>query len=357
VARRETASPEVTLAHYVRSRDRDRGLLKTSWLRLFWYTLSRPIDDERHTPNILFAGVATFKGDRPERWGMYGTGVPLITPFDEDGELDAERLRAVVEWVEDGGVDFIVPCGSNSEAELMGVEERARVVEIVVEESDVPVLAGTGHPGLKETLRQTDRAAEAGADGALVVTPFYYSHDDDALEAYYREVADESPIPIYLYSVPTHTGVTLSPEVVGRLASHDNVGGMKDSSGDLETLQRERRLTADEEFDLFVGSGSVYAHALASGADGGILGLANVAPERANEIFQLHRAGKDAEARQLNARLVELNRAVTAKYGVPGAKAAMRQRGASAGYPRKPHREVGEDVRAEIAGLIEEMKP
>jgi len=288
---------------------------------------------------------------------MNGTGVPLITPFDEDGQLDAESLRELVAWVEDGGVDFVVPCGSNSEAELMGVEERARVVEIVADEADVPVMAGTGHPGLRETRRQTDLAAEAGADAALVVTPFYYGHGDDALEAYYREVADESPIPVYLYSVPAYTHVKLSPEVVGRLASHDNVAGMKDSSGDLEAFQRERALTADEDFDLLVGSGSVYAHALASGADGGILGLANVAPERASEILALHRAGKDEQARQLNAELVELNRAVTARYGVPGAKAAMRERGAPAGYARTPHRPVDEDVRDEIAGLVADAAP
>ncbi|WP_115862570.1 dihydrodipicolinate synthase family protein [Halorussus litoreus] len=288
---------------------------------------------------------------------MNGTGVPLITPFDEDGDLDADSLRELVAWIEDGGVDFIVPCGSNSEAELMGVEERARVVEIVADEADVPVMAGTGHPGLRETLRQTDLAAEAGADAALVVTPFYYGHDDDALEAYYREVADESPIPIYLYSVPAYTHVTLSPEVVGRLASHDNVAGMKDSSGDLEAFQRERARTADADFDLLVGSGSVYAHALAAGADGGILGLANVAPERASEILALHRAGKDEQARRLNAELVELNRAVTARYGVPGAKAAMRERGVPAGYARKPHRPVNEDVRAEIAELVAEAAP
>ena len=199
--------------------------------------------------------------------------------------------------------------------------------------------------------------AEAGADGALVVTPFYYGHDDEALEAYYREVADESDLPIYLYSVPVYTDVKLSSEVVGRLASHDNVAGMKDSSGDVETFQRERRLTEDEAFDLFVGSGSVYAHALASGGDGGILGLANVAPERASEILDLHRMGNDAEARQLNAELVELNRAVTSKYGVPGAKAAMRERGVPAGYARKPHQEVGDEVREEIAELVEGMKP
>jgi 4-hydroxy-tetrahydrodipicolinate synthase/4-hydroxy-2-oxoglutarate aldolase len=288
---------------------------------------------------------------------MNGTGVPLITPFEADGALDEERLRDVVRWVEDGGVDFIVPCGSNSEAELMSVEERARVVEVVAEETDLPVLAGTGHPGLSETLRQTDLAAEAGVDAALVVTPFYYGHSGEALESYYREVADESPIPVYLYSVPAYTDVTLDPEVVGRLAGHDNVAGMKDSGGDVETFQRERRLTADEEFDLLVGSGSVYAHALASGGDGGILGLANVAPERASEIYELHQGGEDETARQLNAELVELNRAVTSKYGVPGAKAAMAEREVDAGYPRKPHREVGVDVRAEIAALVDGMKP
>ncbi|UPW01409.1 dihydrodipicolinate synthase family protein [Halorussus gelatinilyticus] len=288
---------------------------------------------------------------------MHGTGVPLITPFDADGELDEERLREVTRWVDDGGVDFVVPCGSNSEAELMGIEERARVVEVVADETDLPIVAGTGHPGLKETLRQTELADEAGADAALVVTPFYYGYDDEELEAYYREVADESPIPVYLYSVPVYTGVALDPEVVGRLAAHDNIAGMKDSSGDIERFQRERRLTADEEFDLLVGSGSVYAHALASGGDGGILGLANVAPERASEIFKLHQAGEDESARQLNAELVELNRAVTSEYGVPGAKAAMAERGVDAGHPRKPHRGVSDDVRAEIVELIDEMTP
>ncbi|WP_158055474.1 dihydrodipicolinate synthase family protein [Halorussus halophilus] len=284
---------------------------------------------------------------------MQGTGVPLVTPFESDGELDEQRLRELVGWVESHGVDFVVPCGSNSEAELMSVEERARVTEIVAEESDVPTIAGTGHPGLRETLKQTELAAESGADAALVVTPFYYSYDDDSLETYYRKVADESPIPVYLYSVPAYTDVKLAPESVGRLASHENVAGMKDSTGDLETLQRERALTADEEFDLLVGSGSVYAHGLDSGADGGVLALANVAPARASEIFQLHRGGKDEQARQLNARLVELNYAVTAGFGVPGLKAAMRERGAPAGYARKPHREVSEAVREELEGLVE----
>jgi len=288
---------------------------------------------------------------------MDGTGVPLVTPFDRDGDLAVERLRELVEWVEDRGVDFVVPCGSNSEAELMSVEERTRVVEVVAETADVPVLAGTGHPGLRETLRQTEGAAAAGADAALVVTPFYYEHDQDALAAYYREVADESPVPVYLYSVPAYTGVALTAETVADLADHDNVAGMKDSSGDLERLQRERARTADADFDLLVGSGSVYAPGLDAGADGGVLALANVAPERASEVFDLHRVGKDDEARQLNAKLVDLNRAITAEHGVVGAKAAMRERGAPAGYPRKPHRPLDDAAREELADLVGAARP
>ncbi|GAA0225770.1 dihydrodipicolinate synthase family protein [Haladaptatus pallidirubidus] len=284
---------------------------------------------------------------------MHGTGVPLLTPFDDEGDLREDDLRELVAWVEDRGVDFIVPCGSNSEAELMSVEERNRVTEIVADEATVPVLAGTGHPGLRETLRQTNLAAEAGADAALVITPFYFGHDDATLANYYRTVAEESPVPVYLYSVPVFTDVVLSPEVVGELADHDNIAGMKDSSGNLTRLQRERARTEDADFDLLVGSGNIFAAGLDAGADGGVLALANVAPERASEIYRLQQGGHGAQARQLNARLVELNRAITAEYGVPGAKAVMQARGAPAGAPRRPHRPVSDEVRDELAELAQ----
>jgi 4-hydroxy-tetrahydrodipicolinate synthase len=285
---------------------------------------------------------------------MDGIGPPLVTPFDEDGDVDEARLRDLVQWVEGRGVDFLVPCGSNSEAELMTAAERARVVEVVADESDVPVLAGTGHPGLRETLSATADAADAGADAALIVTPFYYEHDQDALRSYYRDVADESPLPVYLYSVPKYTGVRLTPETVESLAVHDNVVGMKDSSGDVGEFVRTRRRTSDETFDLLVGSGSVLAQALAAGADGGVLALANVAPDAASDVYDAH--GDDPEtARDLGADLVELNRAVTAEYGVPGLKYAMRQRGAPAGYARSPHQPPDEDAREHLDDLIGDL--
>lgn len=288
---------------------------------------------------------------------MHGTGLPLVTPFDTNGTLDDARLRDLVEWVQTRGVDFIVPCGSNSEAELMTAEERRRATEIVVETADVPVLAGTGHPGLAETLEQTTAAAEAGATAALVVTPFYFNHGQDALQAYYEELADEAPIPIYLYSVPKYTGVKLAPDTVESLAAHDNIQGMKDSSGDLATFQRERARTSDEEFNLLVGSGGIYAPALDAGADGGVLALANIAPERASEIYRHHQSGEDEQARALNRDLVELNTAVTGTYGIPGLKAAMRMRDAPVGYVRSPHQPVDSDAKAALSELVEAAEP
>lgn len=283
---------------------------------------------------------------------MKGVGPPLVTPFTPDGDVDEPALRELVGWVEDRGVDFIVPCGSNSEAESMTAEERARVVEVVVDEASVPVVAGTGSPGLRETVQATDTAAEAGAEAALVVTPFYFNHDQEALEAYYRELADAAPIPIYLYSVPAFTDVRIEPETAERLANHPNIAGMKDSEADIAEVIRTVRRTADADFDAMIGSGSLLAQALDVGATGGVVALANVAPGRVSEIYEMHAEDPEA-ARELNAELVELNRGITATYGVSGLKWAMRERGAPAGHPRSPLRPVDEAAKSHLATLLD----
>jgi len=282
---------------------------------------------------------------------MHGVGPPLVTPFGENGDVDHERLRELVGWVETRGVDFLVPCGSNSEAELMTAGERERVVETVVEAASVPVLAGTGSPGLRETRQATAAAAEAGADAALVVTPFYYDHDQETLAAYYRDLAGAASIPIYLYSVPPYTGVRLAPETVGELADHPGIVGMKDSSGDVGEFVRTQGRVG-EAFSLMIGSGDVLAQALDAGATGGVLALANVAPGGASAVFEAHQDGDVERARALNADLVELNHAVTAEYGIPGLKWAMRERGAPAGYPRSPHQKPDAEARERLGALV-----
>lgn len=277
--------------------------------------------------------------------------MPLVTPFDPEGAVDHEGLRGVVEHVEDGGVDFLVPCGSTGEAPLLTDEEHARVVATVADATDLPVLAGTGGPGYRPTLERTRRAAEAGADAALVVTPYYYGHDTTEVAAHYRDLAAASPVPVYLYSVPKFTGVTLGAETITALAAHEGVAGVKDSSGDIERVGRTARATPGEVSTL-VGAGSVYAHALDAGADGGILALANAVPGLASEVYDRHRRGDDEGARTLNADLVALNRAITARHGVPALKAALRERGVPAGHPRRPLRPADESAVEETGRLL-----
>jgi dihydrodipicolinate synthase/N-acetylneuraminate lyase len=286
---------------------------------------------------------------------VHGTGLPLATPFENserdapaDADVDHDALAALVDWVEQRGVDFIVPCGSNSEAPLLTREERAAVVETVADAADGPVLAGTGVEGYRRTLAYTRDAAAAGANAALVVTPYYYDHGGDALADYYRRLADESPLPVYLYSVPTYTGVRLAPETVGELAAHPNVAGMKDSSGDLAAFKQILARTSDD-FDLFVGSGGVYADALAAGGDGGVLAVANVVPELADAVYS---ADSPAAARDANDAFVDLNDLVTGAYGIPGLKAAMRSRGAPAGTVRAPFRPVDDATATELAAAV-----
>lgn len=284
---------------------------------------------------------------------MEGIGPPLVTPFDEAGNVDFDRLRDLVQWVEARGVDFIVPCGSTSEAELLTLDERRRVIETVVGAASVPVIAGTGHPGQKETLDATAGANHAGADAAMVVTPFYYPHDQQALATYYREVADAVSLPIYLYSVPTFTDVHLDPDTVGDLATHPNIVGYKDSSGSMTGLVRTLERVEDEAFDILVGSGGMLAQALETGAAGGILALANLYPGKTREILT---AADPAAARDLNATLADVNDAITTAFGIPGLKWAMRHRGAPAGYPRSPHREPGETTQATLRQLLDDVE-
>ena len=281
-----------------------------------------------------------------------GVGPPLVTPFDADGDVDHDRLHELVAWVEGHGVDFLVPCGSTSEAELLTARERARVVETVVNAASVPVVAGTGHPGLRETLESTRAAHDAGADAALVVTPFYYEHDQETLAAYYRELADASPLPVYLYSVPTYTGVRLDPATIGELATHPDIVGLKDSSGSLGALARHRRRVGDA-FTLLVGSADLLASGPGFGASGAILAAANLRPATAVEAFEL-RETDPGRARRLTADLGERHVAAF-EHGVPGLKWAMRERGAPAGYPRSPHRRLDRETRERLRATLDAL--
>jgi 4-hydroxy-2-oxoglutarate aldolase len=278
----------------------------------------------------------------------------LTTPFDK-GELSLPRLKSNIEKYNRYDLSGYVVLGSTGEGILMNDAEGLKAIETV--RSAAPagkiVIAGTGTDSTKPTIEFTNRAAEAGAQYALVVTPFYYKAQmtAQALEAYFREVADHSRIPIILYTVPKFTGLDLPVPVIASLAKHPNVVGLKDSSGNIATFG-EILKSCPPDFNVLQGSGSVLHASFALGARGAILALADMAPGESVEIHKLAMAGAWEKAREVQLRVITVNQRIVGNYGVPGIKGALDLLGYFGGDPRPPLRPVSQEVREAIRQLL-----
>lgn len=266
-----------------------------------------------------------------------GVYPPIATPFDAAGEIDHEALRFDIEQWNGTGLAGYVVFGSNGENVFMSEPEKLAVLRTVVKAAapGKQVIAGTGCESTRETIRLSCLSAEAGAHAVLVLTPHYYKLSDKRMEAYFREVADSCPVPVLLYNVPKFTGVNMSADLVARLAAHPNIKGLKDSSANVPQLADILRRAAPD-FAVLAGTASVLYPGCALGAAGGIVALANVAPRECVRLVEAAASGRHAEARDLQLRLLPVNEAITATYGVPGLKAAMDMVGYKGGFPRKP---------------------
>lgn len=281
---------------------------------------------------------------------------PIPTPFNSEGELALDKMVANLgRWNQTGIAGYVV-LGSNGEFVFLSEKEKLEVVAAVREHAAKGkfVFAGTGCEGTIETVRLTRKAAELGADAAVIITPCYYrgSMNAAALTYHYETIADASPIPVFLYNMPANTGVDMSAEVVVRLAKHPNIIGIKDSSGNVVKLGDIIR-QVDPSFHVIAGSAGFLYPALCLGAVGGVLALANVAPERCVEVFEWTRAGRHAEASALQKRLIPANQAVTAGFGISGLKAALDMVGLYGGPVRGPLRPLGEQQTAQLRRILE----
>lgn len=292
---------------------------------------------------------------------LHGILIPFTTPFDPRGEVDARAVADNIRRWGRAGVAGYVALGSTGERAHLDEGERALVVEAA--RAAVPdgsaFVVGVGAHSTRGTVLEARRAAQAGADALLVITPHFYraSMTQAALYEHYRAVADASPVPVVVYNIPQNTGVAVAPETVARLAEHGNVVGLKDSSGDLVNFNEMLRAAGGREgFVLMTGHGGVLYPALAAGAGGAILAVACVAPELSVEIFRAHRAGEHERARALGRRLLPVARAVTTRYGIGGLKYALDLKGYAGGEPRAPLAMPGDEARAEIARLVEELR-
>ena len=285
---------------------------------------------------------------------LHGIIPPLPTPFDQSGAFDAAAQRQLIEGLEPN-VDGFLILGSNGEAAFLSESERKEVLESAraAIPNTKPMLAGTGGEATRVVIERNRVAAEVGADFVLVVAPFYFRGQmtDDVLATHYRTVADESPLPVLLYNIPQATTLSLSPGLVAQLAEHPNIVGLKDSSGNVGALTEIMR-QVPEDFTVLTGNAPTLLPALSLGAKGGILAVANVAPQAYGRIVTCFEEGNLEEAKELQTRFNPLALAVTSRYGVPGLKAALRLQGQK-GYPRAPLQDVNEEVERELRGLLE----
>ncbi|MDH4221879.1 MAG: 4-hydroxy-tetrahydrodipicolinate synthase, partial [Candidatus Bathyarchaeota archaeon] len=205
----------------------------------------------------------------------------LVTPFTDDGkELSEDRLRNLVNHCIELGVSGVVPCGTTGEFVNLTVDEKKRLIDIVVDEVNgrVVVVAGTGASGTDQALELTKYAKDAGADAALIVTPFYLKPTDRGIYEHFSTVATEVDLPIILYNIPQCTGVWLTWQMVEDLAEIPNIVGLKDSSGELKYILAVLEKVRDK-INVMCGYDEVVLPALAAGASGAILASANVIPD------------------------------------------------------------------------------
>lgn len=270
----------------------------------------------------------------------------MPTPF-RDGEVDVDAIgHNVRRWIA-AGLGGVVALGTNGEAPLLDEQESDRVIEAARRE--VPrnrvLIAGVGRESTRGTIAAAIRAASLGADAVLVRTPsIYRAHVPLAsLADHYSAVADACPVPVLLYNFPASTGVNLTPELVGRLASHPNIAGIKETSTDGAQFA-ELSAAAPRRWTILVGSAPGAYVAFCAGATGAIVAAACVVPEICLELLSLTRAGRHADALQLQQRLTPFARIVTTTFGIPGLKAAMDMAGYKGGSPRAPLAPVKADA-------------
>jgi 4-hydroxy-2-oxoglutarate aldolase len=285
---------------------------------------------------------------------LNGIFPPVTTPFMDD-KVAYDQLASNVEKYGRTGLKGIVVLGSNGEYVSLSEEEKRKVVETVVQATPdhMSVIAGTGCESTRETIRLTADCAALGAHAALVVTPHYFGGkmSDDALIKHFATVADSSPITTLLYNVPPFTHINLTVNVVAQLSRHPNIIGVKDSTGNVIQLGEFLNQVAPD-FSILVGTASALYGALTLGCVGGVLALANVTPETCVKIHGLVQDGDFGAAKQIQLKMIPVNKAVTAVFGIAGLKTALDMLGYFGGEPRAPLLPSSDEAKVAIEDIL-----
>ena len=269
---------------------------------------------------------------------LRGVYAVILTPFKEDESVDEVTLRSLINWVVEKGVHGIIPTGSTGEFASLSDEERKRVVDITMEEvrGRVPVLVGSAANSTRHTIMHSQYAESVGADGVMIVHPYYCRPNEDELYEHYEAVANSVHIPIMIYNNPATSGVDMRPELLARLAQIDNISYVKEASGDIRRISQIRRLCGDK-ITIFVGCDNVMLESWLMGAEGWVSGVANILPKQSVELFELTDRGEISRARELYYRMLPLGDMLELEgFFVQYLKAGSEMLGRPLGKPRRP---------------------
>lgn len=269
----------------------------------------------------------------------------IITPMHEDERVNLDELRVQVNRQIEAGVHGLFPFGTNGEGYILSETEKEAILSVVIEENAgrVPIYAGTGCIGTKDTIRQSQKAAALGADVLSIITPSFAAASQDELYEHFKAVAAAVNIPVVLYNIPARTGNAIAPATVAKLAEIDNIVGAKDSSGNFDNILQYIELTRDKaDFRVLSGNDSLILWTLMAGGAGGITGCANIYPETMVAIYEEYIAGNQAKARAVQDSIREIRGCF--KYGNPNTivKTAVGLLGYPVGKCRSPFNHVPE---------------
>lgn len=279
-----------------------------------------------------------------------GSIVAIVTPF-TNGAVDQEKLRELVEFQITNGTDAIVPCGTTGESSTLDYDEHMDVVKIVIEQVNkrVPVIAGTGSNSTAEAIELSRKAKEAGADGVLLVTPYYNKPTQEGLVRHYTAIADAVAIPQILYNVPGRTGVNMLPETVARLAPHKNIVAIKEATGSLQQASEILALCGDQ-IDVLSGDDFITFPMMACGAKGVISVLANIMPKAVADLTDAFFAGDLETARRLHLNTLKISNAMFIESNPIPVKTALGLMGKCSDEVRLPLCPMSEGNKAKQIG-------
>jgi len=284
-----------------------------------------------------------------------GAMVALVTPFRDD-RIDRPAVKKLIDYMIENGIDAIIPCGTTGESATLTHQEHDEMIEITLElvAGRVPVIAGTGSNSTKEAIRLTKHAAQAGAQAALLITPYYNRPTQEGLYQHFRAVSEASDIPLIPYNVPARTGVNLLPPTLARLAELKNIIGIKEATGSLAQAMEIIAL-CPQSFLLLSGEDMLNLPLYAIGARGTISVIANVAPQLVSGLYDAFVAGKLQEANFLNRNLFDLNRILFVETNPIPVKAALAMMGMIGPEIRLPLTEPAPENKTKILNVLKDL--